>query len=217
MADSHSRSGSQYATPEIYAYADRTHAAHDAALERAFAAPEKQGMPAIQLGASEARLLTLLMQLIGARKVVEVGTLAGYSALRLARGLAPGGKLWTFELEEHHAQVARDNLSAAGVAERVEVIVGPALQNLRNIEAQGPFDAVFIDAAKTGYPDYPRWAAKHLRRGGLLIGDNSYYFGQLLADSPDAARLREFHSFVAGNFDSVCIPTPDGLVLGIAR
>lgn len=217
MADNQSRSGSKYVTPEILAFVDRTHAAHDAGLERAFAAPDKQGMPAIQLGASEARFLTLLMQLIGARKVVEVGTLAGYSALRIARGLATGGKLWTFELEAHHAQVARDNLSAAGVAERVEVIVGPALANLQKIESHAPFDAVFIDADKPGYPEYARWAQKNLRSGGLLIGDNSYYFGHLMSDNPDAARMREFHSYVAAHFDSVCIPTPDGLVLGIAR
>ena len=217
MADSNSRSGFKFVTPEIIAYVDRTHAAHDPALERAFGAPEQQGMPAIQVGASEGRFLTLLMQLIGARKVVEVGTLAGYSALRIARGLSPGGKLWTFELEAHHAQVARDNLSAAGVSERVEVIVGPALENMQKIEAHGPFDAVFIDADKTGYPGYARWAARNLRRGGLLIGDNAYYFGQLLAENPDAQHMREFHSFVAESFDSVCIPTPDGMVLGIAR
>jgi caffeoyl-CoA O-methyltransferase len=207
-----------YSTPEIHAFADRTHAAHDAALERAFAAPDHHGMPAIQLGASESRLLTLLMQLIAARKVVEVGTLAGYSALRLARGLAPGGKLWTFEIEPHHAQVARDNIEYAGLTDRIEVRLGPALEGLASIEAQGPFDAMFIDADKAGYPEYARWAARNLRPGGLLIGDNAYYFGQLLdAQKPEAARMREFHAYVAEHFDSVCIPTPDGLVLASAR
>jgi len=217
MADSNSRAGVKYSTPEIQAFADRTHAPHDPALERAFAAPAVSGMPAIQLGASESRLLTLLMQLVQARKVVEVGTLAGYSALRIARGLAGGGRLWTFEIDAHHAQVARDNLAAAGVDDRVEVRVGPALSGLASIEAEGPFDAMFIDADKSGYPDYARWAHKHLRRGGLLIGDNAYYFGQLLGGSTEAERMREFHAFVAQHFDSVCIPTPDGMVLGLAR
>jgi hypothetical protein len=110
MADNQSRTGVHYTTPEISAYANRIHAAHDAALERAFAAPAQQNMPSIQLAASEGRLLTLLLQLVAARKVVEVGTLAGYSALRIVRGLAPDGKLWTFEIDPHHAQVARDNL-----------------------------------------------------------------------------------------------------------
>jgi caffeoyl-CoA O-methyltransferase len=218
MADSNSRTGTLYSTPEIQTFADRTHAAHDAALERAFRAPEQHDLPAIQLGVSESRLLTLVMQLIAARRVVEVGTLAGYSALRLARGLAPGGKLWTFEIEPYHAQIARDNVLAAGLAGSIEVRLGPALEGLASIEAEGPFDAVFIDADKSGYPEYARWAQKNLRRGGLLIGDNAYYFGQLLDPlNNEAARMREFHAYVAQHFDSVCIPTPDGMVLASAR
>lgn len=218
MADTNSRIGVKYSTPEIQAFADRTHAPHDDALERAFRAPEQHQMPAIQLGVSESRLLSLLMQLIAARKVVEIGTLAGYSALRLARGLAPGGKIWTFEIEPSYAQIARDNVQAAGLSSTIDVRVGPALQGLAEIEAEGPFDVVFIDADKAGYPEYARWAKQHLRRGGLLIGDNAYYFGQLLDDkSVEAARMREFHAFVAEHFDSVCMPTPDGMVLAIAR
>lgn len=217
MADSNSRTGTKYSTPEIQAFVDRAHAGHDAALQRAFDAPVAHGMPAIQLGASEARLLELLMRLIAARKVVEVGTLAGYSALRLARGMGEGGKLWTFEIDPRHAQIARDNVQAAGMSERIEVRTGPALPGLASIESEGPFDAMFIDADKAGYPDYAGWALRNLRPGGLLIGDNSYYFGQLLASNEEAARMREFHGVVAEHFDSVCIPTPDGMVLGIAR
>lgn len=219
MADQQSRSGVAYTTPDISAYANRIHAAHDAALERAFAAPSQQNMPAIQLAASEGRLLTLLLQLTAARKVVEVGTLAGYSALRIVRGLPPGGKLWTFEIDPHHARVARDNLRAAGVLEQVDVRLGAALSEsgLASIEDQGPFDAMFIDADKSGYPDYARWAQRHLRRGGILIADNAYYFGHLLEQREEAERMRAFHEFVAEHFDSVCIPTPDGMVLGIAR
>jgi len=218
MADPNSRTGVKYSTPEIQSFADQTHAPHDAALERAFRAPDQHGMPAIQLGVSESRLLTLLMQLIAARKVVEIGTLAGYSAQRLARGLAPGGKVWTFEIEPSYAQIARDNIAAAGLADTIEVRLAPALEGLSAIEPEGPFDAVFIDADKAGYPEYARWAKRHLRRGGLLIGDNSYYFGQLLdRQGAEAARMREFHAYMSEHFDSVCIPTPDGMVLAIAR
>lgn len=218
MADPNSRTGVKYSTPEIQAFADRTHAPHDAALERAFRAPEEHDMPAIQLGVSESRLLSLLMQLIAAGKVVEIGTLAGYSALRLARGLAPGGKVWTFEIQPSYAQIARDNVQAAGLSSTIDVRLAPAVQGLADIEAEGPFDAVFIDADKAGYPEYARWAKQHLRRGGLLIGDNAYYFGQLLdAKDAEAARMREFHAYVSEHFDSVCIPTPDGMVLAIAR
>jgi caffeoyl-CoA O-methyltransferase len=217
MADATSRAGVRYVTPEIARYVDDLHAAHDAGLQRAFDAPQQHGIPAIQLGASEGKTLTLLMRLLGARKVVEIGTLAGYSAMRIVQGLAPGGRLWTCELDPRHAQIARDNLAAAGMADRVEVCLGPALEMLAGIEASGPFDAVFIDADKSGYPEYARWAQRNLRPGGLLIGDNAYFFGQLLSDTPEAARMRDFHEFVAQHFDSVCMPTPDGLVLGLAR
>jgi caffeoyl-CoA O-methyltransferase len=215
MADQDSRSGVRYATPEVVAFVDRTHAAHDASLARAFAAPSQQGMPAIQVGMSEGKLLTLLIRLAGARKVVEVGTLAGYSALRIARALPTDGKLWTLELEPKHARIAQDNLEAAGLWNRVKVIVGPALQSLKTLEPEAPFDAVFLDADKEGYLDYARWAHGNLRPGGLLLGDNAYYFGKLMADTPASTRMREFHQFVSEHFDSVCIPTPDGLVLGI--
>jgi caffeoyl-CoA O-methyltransferase len=217
MADNDSRAGIRYAAPDLLAFVERHHAPHDAALARAFDAPGKHDMPAIQISPSEGKTLTLLMRLIGARKVVEVGTLAGYSALRLAQGLAPGGRLWSVELDPRHAQIARENLAAAGVGDRVEVVVGSALQELSQLSVHGPFDAVFIDADKGNYPHYARWAAENLRPGGLLLADNSYFFGNLLADSPEAAHMREFHALVAASFDSACIPTPDGLVLGLRR
>jgi caffeoyl-CoA O-methyltransferase len=216
MADKDSRSGRQrYDSPQINAFVDRVHAAHDAALERAFAAPGKHDMPEIQVGASEGKLLTLLTRLVDAHKVVEIGTLAGYSALRIARGLAAGGKLWTLELDPRHAEVARANIAAAGLSDRIDVLVGPALEMLASVVPHAPFDAVFIDADKPGYLDYARWAHAYLRPGGLLLADNSYLFGQLSADTPHAARMREFHEFVGASFDSVNVPTPDGLVLGV--
>jgi caffeoyl-CoA O-methyltransferase len=215
MADNDSRSGARYTTPEILAFVDRTHAAHDASLARAFAAPAEHGMPAIQVGISEGKLLTLLTRLAGARKVVEVGTLAGYSALRIARALPTDGKLWTLELEPKHARIAQDNLEAAGLWNRVKVLIGPALASLKTIENEAPFDVVFLDADKEGYLDYARWAHANLRPGGLLLADNSYYFGKLMENSSGSARMREFHEFVAEHFDSACIPTPDGLVLGL--
>ncbi len=202
-------------TEEILAFVERTHAAHDASLARAFAAPAQHGMPAIQLGVSEGKLLGLLVRLAGARKVVEVGTLAGYSALRIARALPTDGKLWTLELEPKHARVAQDNLEAAGLWNRVKVLVGPARESLKTLEGEAPFDVVFLDADKEGYIDYARWAHGNLRPGGLLVGDNAYFFGKLMEETPAATRMREFHRFVGEHFDSVCIPTPDGLVLGV--
>ncbi len=219
MADHDSRSGVRYATPELLAFIEGHHAVHDAALARAFEAPARHGMPQIQVSPSEGRALTLLMRLLGARSVVEVGTLAGYSALCLARGMAPGGKLVSLELDPGNAEVARDNIAFAGMSEQIEVIVGPALSTLPSL-ARGraaELDAMFIDADKSGYPDYARWAASALRPGGLLIADNSYYFGQLLADHPEAARMREFHGLLGEHFETACLPTPDGMVLAIRK
>jgi caffeoyl-CoA O-methyltransferase len=217
MADPSSRSGARYTAPELLAFVESMHAAHDPGLLRAFEAPTREQMPQIQVSPSEGKFLTLLMRLLHARKVVEVGTLAGYSAIRIARGLADGGQLWSLEIEPHHARVARDNFAAAGVADRAQVLVGDAVTVLSTLVPQGPFDAMFIDADKGRYPEYAHWAAENLRPGGLLIADNSYFFGQLLGDSTEAEAMRAFHVFVAQHFDSACVPTPDGMVLAIQR
>jgi caffeoyl-CoA O-methyltransferase len=215
MADSDSRAGERYATPAILSWTGEVHAAHDAGLARAFTTPD--GVPSIMVGPSEGRLLHLLMKLVGARRVVEVGTLMGYSAVQMARGLAPGGHLWTIEYEPRHAELARGNLAAAGLADRVTVEVGAGVEVLPRLEGHGPFDAVFIDADKGNYDQYGAWALRHLRPGGLVIGDNAYLFGDLLDDDPRAVAMRRFHQLVAERCDSVCIPTPDGLVVGIVR
>ncbi|MBL0221017.1 MAG: class I SAM-dependent methyltransferase [Myxococcales bacterium] len=119
--------------------------------------------------------------------------------------------------EEKHAAVARGNLAAAGVADRVTVLVGPGVEVLPIIADKGPFDAVFIDADKVNYHVYGAWAVKHLRPGGLVLGDNAYLFGELMEDSDRGRAMRAFHELVAATCDSVCAPTPDGLVVGIKR
>ena len=215
MADDSSRAGQRYTTPELLAYVNRVHVSHDDGLTRAFAVPE--GIPAIQVGPSEGRLLSLLLRIAGARKVVEVGTLVGYSAIHIARALPADGHLWSVEYDRRHADVARGNLAAAGVADRVTVVVGAGRDVLPTLAGEGPFDAVFIDADKENYDHYGRWAVEHLRPGGLVLGDNAYLFGELLADSDRSRAMRSFHERVAAACDSVCIPTPDGLVLGVKR
>ena len=214
MADSDSRTGARYATPEILDFVAGVHVGTDPALARAFAVPD--GIPQIQVGPSEGRLLNLLLRLANATKVVEVGTLVGYSAIHMARALPPGGHLWSVEYEPRHAEVARANIAAAGLT-NVTVIVGPGVDVLPTLVPHGPFDAVFIDADKGGYADYGAWALANLRRGGLVIGDNAYLFGELLDDSDRGRAMRSFHARVAEACDSTCIPTPDGLVLGIKR
>lgn len=215
MADADSRSGSSYLTPDLLAYVARIHAAHDSALESAFGAPESEGMPAIQVGPSEGKLLEILLRLVNARRVVEFGTLAGYSAIRMARVLPPAGRLFTLEFDPRHAAVARSRIEAAGLAGRVSVLVGDARELMGPLSSEGPFDAVFIDADKESYDQYGRWAAANLRPGGLLLGDNAFLFGRLLEKSPEAEAMRRFHEEAALAFDTVCIPTPDGLLLGV--
>jgi caffeoyl-CoA O-methyltransferase len=172
-------------------------------------------MPEIQVGPAEGRLLELLLRLAGARHVVEIGTLAGYSALWMLRALPEDGHLWTLEADPRHAEVAADVFRDAGVDDRVTLLVGDALDSLPKLSDSSPFCAVFIDADKARYDQYGRWATEHLRDGGLLIGDNAYLFGDLLAESETAAAMRRFHEDMAQHYRSVCIPTPDGLAVGV--
>jgi len=217
MADTDSRAGLSYATREILDWLAGFHAPHDAGLARAFDAPAAHGMPAIQLGASEAKAVALLLKLALARKVVEVGTLAGYSALVMARALPADGHVWTVEFNPKHVKVARENVEAAGESARITVLEGAGLAVLPTLEPFGPFDAVFVDADKRNYDGYGRWAAKNVRRGGLLIGDNAFLFGQLLEDSEEAAAMRRFHLEAREAFDTACLPTLDGLLIGLRR
>lgn len=215
MADTTSRAGTRYTNPELLDYVNRTHVPHDAGLAQAFAVPE--GIPAIQVGPSDGRLLHLLLKLANAKKVVEVGTLIGYSAVHMARAVPRDGHVWSIEFEPKHAEVARANLVAAGLADRVTVIVGAGKDILPTLVDRGPFDAVFIDADKVNYDFYGQWAIDNLRTGGLVLGDNAYLFGELLEDSDRGRGMRTFHELVAATCDSVCCPTPDGLVVGIKR
>ncbi len=215
MADQDSRAGERYATAQILDFVARTHHPPDDMLARAFGAPGEHGMPEIQLGPAEGRLLELLLRLIGAKQVVEVGTLAGYSALWMARALPEDGRLWTIEADPKHAAVAASVIEAAGLGERVTLLRGDAAELLPKLSDSGPFCAVFLDADKGRYDRYGRWATAHLRPGGLLIGDNAYLFGRLLDDDREAAAMRRFHEEMAQHYRSVCIPTPDGLAVGM--
>jgi caffeoyl-CoA O-methyltransferase len=215
MADNDSRAGQRYTNKELLEYVNRVHVPHDAGLARAFTVPD--GIPAIQVGPSDGKLIQLVLRLSGARKVVEVGTLIGYSAIHIARALPDDGHVWSIEFEPKHAQVARDNLAAAGLASKVDVLVGAGVDVLPTLSAKGPFDAVFIDADKVNYQHYGKWAVENLRKGGLVLGDNAYLFGELMEDSDRGRAMRAFHELVAASCDSVCAPTPDGLVIGIKR
>ena len=217
MADKELAPGQTYATPGIVDWIEATHVAEDEGSALALEAPRVHGIPAVQVHPAEAKALELLLRMVQARKVVEVGTLAGYSAIHMAKALPENGQLHCLEVDARHARIAEENLRASGLSSRVVVVVGPASETLRTIERAGPFDAVFVDADKISYDLYGRWAADHVRPGGLLIADNAYLFGHLLDDSPEAAAMRRFHVEAARAFHTTCLPTPDGMLLGIRR
>ena len=224
MADPESRAGRGYWSPEIDAYLRGLYAQEDPGMRDALRAIEDAGMPPIQVSPTDGRILEVLLRMVDARRVVEIGTLAGYSAQWIARALPATGRLWTIEADPKHAAVARGVLERARLADKVCVLEGRADVVLPTIEAEGPFDAVFVDADKVGYERYARWAARHLRPGGLLAGDNAYLFGRLAGVEPDSpeqvaelASMRVFHELLARDFHAVCLPTPDGLAVGIKR
>jgi predicted O-methyltransferase YrrM len=153
-------------------YITTTLVAQDAALVSALAASEAAGLPAIAVSPAHGKLLHLIARMIGATRILEIGTLGGYSTIWLARALAPRGRLISLELLDKHAGIARANLERAGVGDRVEVRVGTALETLPSLAGEVPFDLVFIDADKQNNADYFRWALKLSRPGSVIIVDN---------------------------------------------
>lgn len=209
--------------PALAAWAEAVYAAEDPLLASIVARSRAAGLPAIQVGRMDALHLEVLARAAGVRRAVEIGTLGGYSGVCLLRGMGEDGFLHTFEREPRHADVARASFEEAGLAARVRIHLGPALERLRDVESWGPFDLVFVDADKGGYPDYLAWAEAHLRVGGLLIADNTFAFGHVHDPGyagPDAAAvepLRRFSQRLAtgGRFRATMLPTAEGLSLGV--
>ncbi len=176
----------------------------DEVLAAAVKAGVDAGMPEIQVSPPQARMLEILARGIGARTVLEFGTLAGYSTIWLARALPEDGRLITLEASPEYAEVARGNLERAGVAGIVELRVGSALDALPGLGAEGagPFDLVFIDADKVNTPEYFSWSVEHVRPGGLIVADNVVRDGTLAeADSDDATieAQRRLHTTIAAD------------------
>lgn len=166
-------------------YLDGLFAPSNPALEGALAKSAAAGLPPISVSPTQGRLLAILASTIGARRILEVGALGGYSAIWLARALPENGRLITLELDAHHAELARMNLAAAGLAERAEVQVGPAADSLAAL--QPSFDFVFIDADKASTPLYLTEALRLTRPGGLIVVDNVVRAGSVLDTEGDAA------------------------------
>ncbi|MFE7105530.1 O-methyltransferase [Streptomyces sp. NPDC057575] len=174
----------------------------DEALDAAVEASDGAGLPAIQVAANQGKLLNLLARLQGARTVLEIGTLGGYSTIWLARALPEGGKVVTLEADPAYAEVARANIERARLADVVEIRVGRALDTLPELAAQGygPFDVVFIDADKPSNPDYLAWSLKLTRPGSLIVADNVVRDGEVVdggSEDPKVQGVRRFTELVA--------------------
>jgi predicted O-methyltransferase YrrM len=174
----------------------------DAALDAALAASEAAGLPSISVSPSQGKLLMLLAQLAGAKQILEIGTLGGYSSIWLGRALAPGGRLITLEANPKHAEVARGNIARAGLGEVVEVRLGDARAGIQQLaaEGRGNFDLIFIDADKQSIPHYLEWSLKLSHRGSLIIVDNVVRDGALIdpkSEDPNVLGARRMHEVLA--------------------
>jgi predicted O-methyltransferase YrrM len=204
----------------VSAYISGLFAQEDAALQRARQDSPARGLPAINIKPEEGRFLQFLVRASGARKVVEIGTLGGYSGIWIARGLPPEGKLVTLEIQPAHAEVARQHFEAAGVLDRVEIRIGEANRLLRDLSSQAPFDFIFIDADKSGYPTYLDWALENTLLGGIIAAHNAFRKGSVAGLSePDehTQTMRVFNERFAREkrLLSTIYPAGDGTLVGV--
>ena len=165
-------------------FLDTTMVGDDPVLTAALEASDAAGLPRIAVSAQQGKFLSLLAGAIKARSVLEIGTLGGFSTIWLARGVGPDGRVLTLEYEPKHAEVARANIDRAGVGDRVEVLVGPALETLPTV-TEGPFDLVFIDADKQNNAGYVEWALRLTHPGSVIVVDNVIREGAILSSDPD--------------------------------
>ena len=187
---------------DIDSYIEGLFAPPDAALEAALEQSSRAGLPEIQVSPNQGKFLGLLVEISGARRILEIGALGGYSGIHLARALPEDGTLTSLELEEHHAEVARENVRRAGLAGRVEIRVGDAKNLLSKMveREEEPFDLIFIDADKGGYPEYLEWSLKLSRPGSLILADNTVRGGGVMDPKDDLARgVREYNRAVSEN------------------
>ena len=169
----------------------------DDALDAVANANKQAGLPQIDVTSLQGKFLEFLVRVSGAKRVLEIGTLGGYSTFWLARALPEGGRIVTLELDPHHARVARGNLQNAGVLDRVELRVGPALQSLSTLVTENaePFDLIFIDADKQSYPEYLQWSLRLSRPGTVIVADNVVREGKVIDPDSDDANVQGVQRF----------------------
>jgi predicted O-methyltransferase YrrM len=181
-------------------YIDNAIVASDDALHAALDTSAARGLPAIAVSPSQGKLIHIMAKAQGARRILEIGTLGGYSTIWLARALPPGGRVITLEADAKHAEVARANIAKAGLAEMVDLRLGEALTTLPTLAGEGPFDLIFIDADKPNNPNYFKWALKLSRRGSLIIIDNVIRDGEIAdktSRDPSVVGVRRMFDLIA--------------------
>ena len=192
----------------------------DEGLRRALSAANEQGLPAIQISPIQGKMLQVLAAACNARKILEIGSLGGYSGIWLARALPTTGRLITLEISPKHAAAVRNAFTQAQVADRAEVRVGKASDLLPGLESEGPFDLIFIDADKVSYPTYLDWALRLSRPGSIIVADNCIRGGQafLQPDNEDTAGIIEYNRRVASDprLASLVLPMDDEYTDGFA-
>lgn len=210
--------------PALLNYLEATFGREDQALLNVRELARTNDLPDIHVGPFDGQILKVLAKAFHALKIVEIGTLAGYSGICLLRGAGPTAKLWTFEMDPKHMAVAKQSFEAAGLIQQVEFHQGPAMENLPKITSEGPFDLVFIDANKTDYPNYLNWAYENLRPGGIVLGDNTLAWGQIAAiPDPKDRRANMIKALQRFNLDagqsdrwtSTMLPTGEGLTVSV--
>ncbi len=206
---------------ELVQYVRQWFAPEDDVLQTVRRRTQELDLPEIQIRPEEGQMLQFLAATIGARRILEIGTLAGYSGIWLARALPEGGKLTTLELDPKHAQVAREHFVMARVADRVNLLEGDALDSLARLTNEEPFDMVFIDADKSGYPAYLAWSVEHVRPGGLITAHNAFRQGALIDEHPDekAAPTRVMLETMArdARLVSTIVPVGDGIAAAVVK
>ena len=202
-------------------YVARLFAAEDEILVSLREEADRTGLPPISISADTGRLLQVLLLAIGARRVLEVGTLGGYSAIWIARGLPVDGQLTSIEVEPRHAEFAARYLRRAGVDGKVDIRVGHALDVLASLDGE-QFDAIFLDADKEPLPTYFEWGLRLVRRGGLIIADNALWGGRVVderVDDESTRGVRELNRRMATDprVAGILVPTHDGVAIGVVR
>jgi len=206
---------------ELYQYIVSTFAEEDDVLKSAVADTEKNGMPLIQVSPENGKFLQLLMKMIGAKRVLELGTLGGYSTIWMARGLPDDGKLVTLEYEKKHAEVALNSFKRAGLENKIEIILGPALDSLDKLKGQ-KFDFAFIDADKVNYPAYFEKVLALMNKGGIITADNTLRKGGVIdpnIDDEGTRAIQVFNKKVASDprVESLLIPISDGVTVCLVK